>query len=528
MIIAFDGGAFQQSIPGGIFNVAKGFLNASAKLDPSLEFILLGDPRLGPMRSELVDELSPKPEVLFGKIGPAYEHPCDGLITREPALRFDVDGITVLPIRLGQWLWYSGPAPVTSFVVRSRSARPSDVGINEDSRKLGVCFDQIVIEAEGAEPHYIGYDDIQLSRGYHPSEAGYRWTTGEAVIPKTLFPRRGTVRLGIHLIDTLMYRLGEGRFDSAFNYSCRELGACRQRLAVCEIGQTLARRGATIYFANHFLPVSLPGLKLVAWAHDIIPMLFPGFFMPDALVNFRHVANTLQKAHHIFSNSEKTREDLIAHLGIARDRVTVVGIDISQELHPLPDDVVTGILKRFRLAREKFILYVATIEPRKNHARLVQAYQRVLEGSDDIPPLVLVGKKGWGYRNIVDEIRRLKLDDTIVLLEDVDSKELAALYWNALFVVYPSVYEGFGLPVLEAMACEKPVLTSRGTSMSEVAAGAAFLVDPYSVSSIADGLVRLIHDQYLRAELSHQGTLRRAAYSWEKTATQVLEVLRQL
>jgi glycosyltransferase involved in cell wall biosynthesis len=527
MVIAFDGGAFQQTIAAGIFNVAKGFLNASAKLDGSIEFVLVGDPRLGPMRPDLVDQLAARPEVFLGEIGPAYGARQNGLITNDPEVRFVVDRVAFPANCYDGWLHYEGPAPLRSFEIASRYSRPCDVTLNSDRRELGVCFDQIVIEGEGGSSRHLAYDCEALSEGFHSPEAGYRWTAGRGVIPKSLLPHAGTIRVAVHVLDTMPYRIAEGRFDGSFNNSQRQIAACRHRLAVHELGHRLRRRGVTTYFCNHFLPVTFAGINSVAWAYDIIPILFPQFFLADAVTNFNSVVDIFRKTRHIFSISEKTKEDLVMHLGIEASRVTVAGIDGAENLDGPPPTVINAVLEKYNLPHD-VILCVGTLEPRKNHLRLVQAYHQLFRADGGAPRLVFVGKPGWGYEGLLDEIRKLRLEDHVALLSEVSEKELSALYADALFVAYPSLYEGFGLPVLEAMAFGKPVLTSRASSMSEVADGAAFLVDPYSVSSIADGLIRLTHDRQLRADLAHRGRLRRDAYSWEKTARCVLDVLRSM
>jgi glycosyltransferase involved in cell wall biosynthesis len=527
MIIAFDGGAFQQDIAAGIFNVSQGFLNASAKLDPSIEYVLVADPRLGPVKPQLINKLTVRPDTLFGEIGPAYGVPENGFITDDPDIYFIVDSIAVRADRFGAWICYQGPAPRRSFIIASRSARPCDVKGSADRRKLGICFTRMMIKGEKDEPRNISYDCPDLSDGFHSPEAGYRWTTGRGIVPIALLPRAGVVCVALQILDTVPYRLSNGQFDRAFNEIHQRIAACSHRLAVDELAYRLRCRGVSTYFANHFLPAAFPGTKLVAWAHDIIPILFPHFFMADAIANFNHVADVFRKADHIFSNSEKTKEDLLMHLEIDSRRVTVTGIDVAEELQPPRLGIINAVLEKFNLPHD-VILCVGTLEPRKNHLRLVQAYHQVFRADGGAPRLVFVGKPGWSYQGVLDEIRRLGLEHNITLLSDVSGEELAALYADALFVAYPSLYEGFGLPVLEAMACGKAVLTSRNTSMSEVAGEAAFLVDPYDVSSIAGGLIRLIHDRYLRTELALRGRERRANYSWENTADRVLEVLRSL
>jgi hypothetical protein len=158
MIIAYDGGAFQQGIAAGIFNVSFGFLNASAKLDPSIEYVLIADPRLGSVKPQLIDRLKARPDILYGEIGPAYGAPENGFITDDPNIRFIVDGVAVGPDRFGPWICYHGPAPRRSFIIASRRARPCDVKDSLDRRELGFCFLRIMIKGENDELRHISYD----------------------------------------------------------------------------------------------------------------------------------------------------------------------------------------------------------------------------------------------------------------------------------------------------------------------------------------------------------------------------------
>jgi glycosyltransferase involved in cell wall biosynthesis len=160
--------------------------------------------------------------------------------------------------------------------------------------------------------------------------------------------------------------------------------------------------------------------------------------------------------------------------------------------------------------------------------RLIQAYHRLIQPIEAAVRLVIVGKPGWGYQAILTEIEERGLQDDVQILSDVDTEELSALYSGALFVAYPSLYEGFGLPVLEAMAYHKPVLTSMNSSMSEVARGAALLVDPEDVESIAAGLNRLASDADLRKNLVRRGDKRRNAYTWPRIARDILDRLQVL
>jgi glycosyltransferase involved in cell wall biosynthesis len=141
---------------------------------------------------------------------------------------------------------------------------------------------------------------------------------------------------------------------------------------------------------------------------------------------------------------------------------------------------------------------------------------------------VIVGQAGWKYGEVLEEARRPDLADRVLLRGYVAESELPALYNHATALVYPSLYEGFGLPVIEAMACGTPVLTSNGSSLSEVAGGAALLVDPLREDALADGLTRLAGDAALRSDLRARGLARAASFSWERTARETIEVYREV
>jgi glycosyltransferase involved in cell wall biosynthesis len=176
---------------------------------------------------------------------------------------------------------------------------------------------------------------------------------------------------------------------------------------------------------------------------------------------------------------------------------------------------------------EEYILGLGSIQPRKNLERLIAAYA-MLAKERDIPPLVLVGKKAWLFGDSIDAAVKHGVADRVIFTGFVPEEDLAALYSAATIFVYPSFFEGFGLPPLEAMQCGTPVITGDRTSLPEVVGDAGIMVDPFDVDAIAGAMRRLLMDEQLRSDLSRHGIERAMTFSWEKAARETLDVFKKV
>jgi glycosyltransferase involved in cell wall biosynthesis len=225
----------------------------------------------------------------------------------------------------------------------------------------------------------------------------------------------------------------------------------------------------------------------------------------------------LRQAAAVLVISETTRDDLLSCYplpGLEKKVVVLpLGVTPSVAAGPLPPGLEPG-----------YILAVGTVEPRKNYPRLLAAY-RQLRSRTDVPPLVIAGRPGWAYG---DTLQQIGAEPGVRFLGHVEDATLTALYEHAGVLAFPSLYEGFGLPLLEAMAHGVPSVVSGVGAMPEVAKGAAILVDPEDVSSIAGGLERLLADPALREKLGEAGRRRAADFSWERAAATTIEVLRRI
>ncbi len=264
---------------------------------------------------------------------------------------------------------------------------------------------------------------------------------------------------------------------------------------------------------------------LVATVHDLCVVRFPGAFPTQwRLFHRRGLDLLLRDSRVLLVDSRATADDLRSLLGRSDPRVRVVPLGVG-EPPALSEEDVERVLAKHGL-RPGYLLFLGTIEPRKNLSRLVQAYasldpavRKRAEG------LVLVGARGWlgGW-----ELSRVLSQDGVRWLGFLPPEELEAVFRGALLFVYPSLYEGFGLPVLEAMARGIPVITSRVSSLLEVAEGAAFLVDPEEVMDIRKALRRLIGDGELRGQLAELGRERARQYPWDRTVELTVQAYREV
>ncbi|HEX3247197.1 MAG TPA: glycosyltransferase family 1 protein [Chloroflexota bacterium] len=229
----------------------------------------------------------------------------------------------------------------------------------------------------------------------------------------------------------------------------------------------------------------------------------------------------------IIAVSEATKQDLVELEGISSDRIRVVHHGVDSTLRPI-DDVasVRDARARYGLPPQYF-LYLGTLQPRKNLERLIQAHRKLLEFAPEAPALVLAGQAGWLAEPILRAARQGASADSVILPGYIDRDDLAAILSGAVAFVFPSLYEGFGMPVLEAMACGVPVMTSNVSSLPEVAGEAALLVDPYDEGSMCEALNRLADDADLRADLRRRGIERARGFSWDRAARETLAVLRE-
>ncbi len=267
----------------------------------------------------------------------------------------------------------------------------------------------------------------------------------------------------------------------------------------------------------------------VVTVHDLSFMRYPQAFPPVQRAYLRsQVRRSLRAARRVIAVSEATKRDVVALFGVPASLIDVVYNGVDASFRPAPAAEVEAFRRRLGLP-PRFILHLGTLEPRKNLPRLVRAFARVQAGDSGQPAvkLVLAGGAGWDYDAIYAEVARQGLEQEVLFPGYIADEELAWWYRAAAVFVYPSLLEGFGLPVLEAMACGAPVVTSNVSSLPEVAGDAALLVDPTSVDALAEALLRLLDDAALAEEMAARGPAQAAHFPWSRTAAETAAVYRR-
>jgi glycosyltransferase involved in cell wall biosynthesis len=238
------------------------------------------------------------------------------------------------------------------------------------------------------------------------------------------------------------------------------------------------------------------------------------------------VPRSVARADHILADSTATKNDLVDLYRTPADKITVLYCGVETEFRPVVEPALLDYTRaKYGIGGNPYVLAVSTLQPRKNYVRLLQAFARL---DDPDLRLVFAGGKGWLFDEIFATVRTLKLDERVVFAGFVDDADLPSLYSAARVLAYPSLYEGFGLPMLEAMACGTPVVASTASSLPEVAGQAALLVDPYDVDALTHALDLAHNDANTRNRLIRLGRLRATQFRWDESARQLVQLYARL
>jgi glycosyltransferase involved in cell wall biosynthesis len=292
----------------------------------------------------------------------------------------------------------------------------------------------------------------------------------------------------------------------------------------------LRRRPVDLLHVQYTAPPLAP-CPVVTTIHDLSFEHLPETFKRRSWMQLRlTVRRTARRAAHVIAPSEFTRRDLIETYRLDPARVTTIPLAAAAHFRPVEDADEIGRVRRLYGIEGEYVLAVGSIQPRKNLARLVRAYSglRRERGRSNLPQLVIVGKRAWLYGDTLKVIEEEGVGDSVVMTGYVSEGDLPALYSGALCFAYPSYFEGFGLPPLEAMRCGTPVLVGDRTSLPEVVGDAGLTADPFDTGALARALARLIDDDALRAELKERGLERAHAFDWRDTARMTLQVYRRV
>jgi glycosyltransferase involved in cell wall biosynthesis len=359
----------------------------------------------------------------------------------------------------------------------------------------------------------------------------------------TVARRTGTENYSLHLIRHLVALSESHRFRLYFNRppppdllpataEQRIMPFPRLWTHVRLSREMLADPPDLLFVPSHVLPLIHPRCSVVT-VHDLGYVHYPEAHTLSQNLYLRWSTRyNARSARRVLADSEATRQDLIDHYQISGERIVVVYPGRDESLAPVHDpDRLAAVQARYGLAGP-YLLYVGTLHPRKNLVRLVQSFGTLVGsaapetgGRPRGLQLVLAGQKGWLYDEILHEVRRIGLGDHVVLTGYVADEDLPALLSGALAFVFPSLYEGFGLPILEAMACGTPVVCSNASSLPEVAGDAALLVDPLDTEQLTSALQQVATYEGLRNELVAKGFHQVQQFSWRRCAEETLRVL---
>lgn len=288
---------------------------------------------------------------------------------------------------------------------------------------------------------------------------------------------------------------------------------------------SLRRARADLFHSPHYVLPPLSRGRAIVTIHDCIHLRFPQYLPNRAAYYYARTFmwSAGRQADRILTVSEASKRDIVDMLGVSEDKITVIYNAIEEGFwRPPPEDEVKRIRERFQLDRP-FLLYVGNVKPHKNLERLIDAFHRVRQGGTDLT-LLIIGDQITRYTTLRQAVHRHQLHKYVRFLGYVPEQTLSILYRLATAFVFPSLYEGFGLPPLEAMASGTPVVTSNVSSLPEVVGDAAVLVDPYDPDSIAEAIERVVSDTTLRASMVERGYVRAREFSWERSVRRIRDI----
>lgn len=295
----------------------------------------------------------------------------------------------------------------------------------------------------------------------------------------------------------------------------------------------LDRKKLDLFFSpGHYAPRWSP-VPTVISVLDLAFLKFPTFFKKSDLMQLRDWTKySVKKASHIITISESTKKDVVNYYKVPAQKITVTYIGYDTEtFHPITDqNEIQPILDKYGF-KQPYILYLGTLQPRKNIVRLIHAFKDLVSQDNYSNlglKLVIVGKKGWMFQEIFAEVKKLNMEDIVVFTGYIPDSDKPAILSGALVYTLPSLYEGFGIPVLEAMACGTPVVVSQISSLPEVVGEFGVLIDPYSVKSICGGLKLMVKDVDLRNRMRQNGLSWVKQFDWMHSARTTVNILEKV
>ena len=284
----------------------------------------------------------------------------------------------------------------------------------------------------------------------------------------------------------------------------------------------LWRHGLDLLHSPDFIAPVRGAKRHIITVHDLSFVHFPEYLTEASRRYYNgQIRASVQRADHILAVSEATKADIMDILDAPADKISVQWHGVDERFKAMPRESGDAVLRELDLP-EAYFLFVGTLEPRKNLAGLARAYRELKAQQPDAPKLVLAGRPGWHYAELMADLQDARLGDDLILRHAVSDAQLPALYNRAIALVLPSFYEGFGLPALEAMACGCPTIVSQTPALSEIVADVGIQVDPHETSAIANAMLKALTDGEWRRRQCQAGLERAAGFRWADTAMAVL------
>jgi len=287
----------------------------------------------------------------------------------------------------------------------------------------------------------------------------------------------------------------------------------------------LFRRDIDIYqFFNFVIPPNISG-KVITTIHDLTYILYPDTM---DVSNRKRLENdmysTIKRADYIITISESSKKDIIKHLHIDENKIEVIypGVDETYK-KVLSNDEIMAVKNKYNILG-KYVLYLGTLEPRKNIETIIRAYNCFKQANKNNIKLVLAGKKGWLYDSIFKLVEEFGLENDVIFTDYIADMDKAPLYQGAEIFLFPSLYEGFGIPVIEAMASRTPVITSNSSSLPEVAGDAAIITDPLDYQEISNSIERILNDNELQEKMINEGIKQADKFNWDSSAEKLKNI----
>ncbi len=280
--------------------------------------------------------------------------------------------------------------------------------------------------------------------------------------------------------------------------------------------------------SSFIIPFLLPKkIKTLLSVHDLVAIKFPSKHLKKAvLIEKLLLKSVVKKAYKILAVSQNTKNDLIKLVDTIKNKIEIIYCGVSENFKTF-NDYELKLAKNSNIVPDKYFLAVGTIEPRKNYLNLIYAFKLFLEKHPDFK-LIVVGNKGWQYEKVFSEIKRLKLKERVVFPDYLPESGLLNLYNLSSALVFPSFYEGFGIPPLEAMKCSCPVIASNSSSIPEVVGNAGIYIDPNKTKDIAKKMTLIIEDKKLREDLIMKGLKNVNRFTWENSAKKLYEIIKNI